>query len=128
LALSIFGFSRLARAYYSLFMKAISIKLPDPLFHDLAQRARSSASSQSEIIRAFSGAAEQKRQASRVGAAATSRNCASHDYLRGSAGGGYILTRALPGARAALIEMVGEGFLAIGMSLAEHHSAIPCRK
>ena len=32
-------------------MKAISIKLPDPLFHDLAQRAKSSASSQSEIIR-----------------------------------------------------------------------------
>lgn len=32
-------------------MKAISIKLPDPLFHDLAQRAKTSASSQSEIIR-----------------------------------------------------------------------------
>jgi len=32
-------------------MRAISIKLPDPLFHDLAQRAKSSASSQSEIIR-----------------------------------------------------------------------------
>jgi hypothetical protein len=32
-------------------MKAISIKLPDPLFHDLAQRAKTSASTQSEIIR-----------------------------------------------------------------------------
>ena len=32
-------------------MKAISIKLPDPLFHDLAQRAKTSASSQSEVIR-----------------------------------------------------------------------------
>lgn len=32
-------------------MKAISIKLPDPLFHDLVQRAQSSASSQSEIVR-----------------------------------------------------------------------------
>ena len=32
-------------------MKAISIKLPDSLFHDLAQRAKTSASSQSEIIR-----------------------------------------------------------------------------
>ncbi len=32
-------------------MKAISIKLPDPLFHDLAQRARTSASSQSDIVR-----------------------------------------------------------------------------
>ena len=32
-------------------MKAISIKLPDPLFHDLAQRAKSNASTQSEIIR-----------------------------------------------------------------------------
>ena len=32
-------------------MKAISLKLPDPLFHDLAQRAKASASSQSEIIR-----------------------------------------------------------------------------
>ena len=37
--------------YYNLPMKAISIKLPDPLFHDLAQRAKTSASSQSEIIR-----------------------------------------------------------------------------
>jgi uncharacterized protein len=34
------------------------------------------------------------------------------------------LSRALPGARAALIEMVGEGFLTIGMSLVDHHSAI----
>ena len=32
-------------------MKAISIKLPDPMFHDLAQRAKTSASTQSEIIR-----------------------------------------------------------------------------
>jgi metal-responsive CopG/Arc/MetJ family transcriptional regulator len=32
-------------------MKAISIKLPDPLFHDLTKRAAASASSQSEIIR-----------------------------------------------------------------------------
>ncbi len=34
------------------------------------------------------------------------------------------LTRAIPGARAALIEMLGEGFLNIGMALADHHSAI----
>ena len=34
------------------------------------------------------------------------------------------ITRNLPGARAALIEMVGEGFLSIGMQLADHHSAI----
>ena len=32
-------------------MKAVSIKLPDPLFHDLAQRAKTSASTQSEVIR-----------------------------------------------------------------------------
>ena len=32
-------------------MKAISIKLPDPLFHDLVQRAKTSAASQSDIIR-----------------------------------------------------------------------------
>ena len=32
-------------------MKAISLKLPDPLFHDLAQRAKTSGSSQSEIVR-----------------------------------------------------------------------------
>jgi metal-responsive CopG/Arc/MetJ family transcriptional regulator len=32
-------------------MKAISIKLPDPLFHDLTQWAKNNASSQSEIIR-----------------------------------------------------------------------------
>jgi predicted transcriptional regulator len=32
-------------------MKAISLKLPDPLFHDLAQAAVDRASSQSEIIR-----------------------------------------------------------------------------
>ena len=34
------------------------------------------------------------------------------------------LTRAAPGARAALIEMLGEGFLNIGMALADQHSAI----
>ena len=34
------------------------------------------------------------------------------------------LTRAVPGARAALIEMLGEGFLNIGMALADQHSAI----
>ena len=33
-------------------MKALSIKLSDPLFHDLALRAQQSATSQSEIIRA----------------------------------------------------------------------------
>lgn len=38
--------------YYNQVMKAISIKLPDPLFHDLTQRAKTSASTQSEIIRA----------------------------------------------------------------------------
>ena len=32
-------------------MKAISIKLPEPLFHDLAQRAKTSAATQSDIIR-----------------------------------------------------------------------------
>lgn len=34
------------------------------------------------------------------------------------------ITGNLPGARAALIEMVGEGFLSIGMQLADHPSAI----
>ena len=34
------------------------------------------------------------------------------------------LTRPVPGARAALIEMIGEGFLKIGMALADHYSAI----
>ena len=34
------------------------------------------------------------------------------------------LTRAIPQARAALIEMVSEGFLNIGMTLAEQHRAI----
>ncbi len=34
------------------------------------------------------------------------------------------LTRAVPGARAALIEMLGESFLRIGMAVADHHSAI----
>ncbi len=33
-------------------MKALSIKLPDPLFHDLAARAQASAISQSEVVRA----------------------------------------------------------------------------
>ena len=33
-------------------MKALSLKLSDPLFHDLAERARSSATSQSDIMRA----------------------------------------------------------------------------
>lgn len=32
-------------------MKAISIKIPDPLFHDLTLRAKAGATSQSEIIR-----------------------------------------------------------------------------
>jgi predicted transcriptional regulator len=44
--------SNLPDWYYNRVMKAISIKLPDPLFHDLALRAKNSASSQSEIIRA----------------------------------------------------------------------------
>jgi len=34
------------------------------------------------------------------------------------------LTRSMPGARAALIEMLGEGFLTIGMAVADHHSAL----
>ena len=34
------------------------------------------------------------------------------------------LTRAAPGARAALIDMLGEGFLNIGMALADQHSTI----
>ena len=34
------------------------------------------------------------------------------------------LTRGVPDAHAALIEMLGEGFLSIGMSLADQHSAI----
>jgi uncharacterized protein len=34
------------------------------------------------------------------------------------------LTRSVLGARVALIEMVGEGFLSIGLSLAEQHGAI----
>ena len=33
-------------------MKAISIKIPDPLFHDLTVRAARSSTSQSEIVRA----------------------------------------------------------------------------
>ena len=34
------------------------------------------------------------------------------------------LTRARPGARAALIEMIGEGFLGIGMAVADQHGAL----
>ena len=34
------------------------------------------------------------------------------------------LTRTVPSARAALIEMLGDGFLSIGMALADQHSAI----
>ena len=34
------------------------------------------------------------------------------------------LTRQTPGARVALIEMVGEEFLSIGMAVADHHSAL----
>jgi uncharacterized protein len=34
------------------------------------------------------------------------------------------LTRQLVGARAALIEMIGDDFLKIGMSVADHHSAL----
>lgn len=34
------------------------------------------------------------------------------------------ITRNLPGARAALIEMVDEGFLSIGMHVEDHHSAL----
>lgn len=34
------------------------------------------------------------------------------------------LTRQMPGARAALIEMIGEGFLSISMAVADHHSAL----
>ena len=32
-------------------MKALSVKIPDPLFHDLTQRAKASAVSQSDIVR-----------------------------------------------------------------------------
>ena len=34
------------------------------------------------------------------------------------------LTRQTPGARVALIDMVGERFLTIGMAVADHHSAL----
>jgi uncharacterized protein len=34
------------------------------------------------------------------------------------------LTREIPDARTALIEMVGEDFLSIGIALTDHHSAI----
>jgi Ribbon-helix-helix protein, copG family len=43
--------SILAVVYYSEFMKTISIKLPDPVFHDLVQRAKANSATQSEIIR-----------------------------------------------------------------------------
>ena len=36
------------------------------------------------------------------------------------------LTRAVPGARIALIEMLGEGFLNNGMAVADHHSTLLC--
>ncbi len=49
-------------------MKALSIKIPDPLFHDLVDRARRSATSQSEIMRAalaaYLGAGAQSQPAS----------------------------------------------------------------
>jgi Arc/MetJ-type ribon-helix-helix transcriptional regulator len=45
------GISVLPKRYYDRTMKAISIKLPDPLFHDLAQSAKANSSTQSEIIR-----------------------------------------------------------------------------
>jgi predicted transcriptional regulator len=32
-------------------MKAVSVKLPDPLFHDLAERAKAASVSQSELLR-----------------------------------------------------------------------------
>ena len=41
----------MADGYYSSVTRAISIKLPEPLFHDVAQRAKTSALNQSEIIR-----------------------------------------------------------------------------
>lgn len=34
------------------------------------------------------------------------------------------LTRTVPGARIALIEMVGEGFLSIGLTVADQHAAL----
>ena len=34
------------------------------------------------------------------------------------------LTRQVPGARIALIEMVGEGFLSIGVAVADQHAAL----
>jgi hypothetical protein len=46
------GNTQVAVSYYTLCMKALSLKLPDPLFHDLAERAKSSATSQSDIMRA----------------------------------------------------------------------------
>jgi predicted transcriptional regulator len=46
------GISFMPGGYHNLAMKAVSIKLPEPLFHYLAQRAKTSASTQSEVIRA----------------------------------------------------------------------------
>jgi hypothetical protein len=40
-------------------MKALSIKLPDPLFHDLAVRAARNSTRQSEIVRAALAAYQQ---------------------------------------------------------------------
>ena len=34
------------------------------------------------------------------------------------------LTRTVPGARIALVAMLGEGFLNIGMAVADHHSSL----
>ena len=39
-------------SYYAWFMKVFSLKLQDSLFHDLSERAKSSGTSQSDIIRA----------------------------------------------------------------------------
>jgi metal-responsive CopG/Arc/MetJ family transcriptional regulator len=51
-------------------MKAISIKIPDPLFHDLAQRATASAVSQSEIIRSALSLYLQQGEASKTASCA----------------------------------------------------------
>ena len=65
-------------------MKAISIKLPDPLFHDLAQRAKSSASTQSEIIRSAL-AAYLQRDAQQSTASCAQRAQRWADIMRSSA-------------------------------------------
>ena len=41
----------MSKRSYSRPMKAVFVKLPDPLFHDLAQHAKTSALTRSEIIR-----------------------------------------------------------------------------